>query len=150
MSIKPLKQFGQHFLNDESIADRIIQSAGIKPSEPVWEIGPGQGVLTDRILDFTDDLTAFEIDNRLYELLQDKYDNRLDLINRDILAINWGKLLSEKATVTKQQIVFISNLQKPPHTLKSYYTATASTDCFVRACCLESDTPSSTHISDST
>jgi len=110
LSFKPLKQFGQHFLIDNSIADRIVESACINPSEPVWEIGPGQGVLTDRLLALTDDLTAFEIDNRLNELLTNKYGSRLNLINRDVLAVNWPKLLAEKAAESRQKIKFVSNL----------------------------------------
>lgn len=110
MSIRPLKQFGQHFLADSAIADNIIKAAEINSSEPVWEIGPGHGVLTERILSLTDDLTAFEIDNRLFDLLIKKYEGKMNLINRDILAINWHKLLSEKASESNQKIKLVSNL----------------------------------------
>ncbi len=110
MSIKPLKQFGQHFLKDDIIADKIVQAAEIRIHEPIWEIGPGQGVLTERILELTDDLTAFEIDNRLFDLLSNKYGTKVNLINRDILAINWHKLLSEKAEASQQRIKLVSNL----------------------------------------
>jgi 16S rRNA (adenine1518-N6/adenine1519-N6)-dimethyltransferase len=51
MAIKPLKQFGQHFLTDTEMADRIVAAAELQPNEPVWEIGPGKGVLTERILE---------------------------------------------------------------------------------------------------
>jgi 16S rRNA (adenine1518-N6/adenine1519-N6)-dimethyltransferase len=110
LAIRPLKQFGQHFLTDDSIADRIVQAADIQPSEPVWEIGPGKGVLTERILVLTDDLTAFEIDYRLPELLTERFGDKLHLINRDILAVNWQELLSAKANETGQKIKFVSNL----------------------------------------
>jgi len=109
-SIRPLKQFGQHFLKDNAIADKIVQAAGITRSEPVWEIGPGHGVLTDRIMELTDDVTAFEIDNRLFELLSKKYGDKLNLINRDILAVNWQQLLSEKTAVCGHKLKLISNL----------------------------------------
>jgi 16S rRNA (adenine1518-N6/adenine1519-N6)-dimethyltransferase len=109
-SIRPLKQFGQHFLTDNTIADNIVQAAEINRSEPVWEIGPGQGVLTDRILALTDDVTAFEIDNRLSALLSSKYGNKLNLINRDILAVNWEQLLSEKSSARGQKLKLVSNL----------------------------------------
>jgi 16S rRNA (adenine1518-N6/adenine1519-N6)-dimethyltransferase len=110
MSFKPLKQFGQHFLSDTSIADAIIDAAQVKADEPIWEIGPGQGILTERILAKTQDVTAFEIDTRLFGFLQNKFGNKLNLYNRDILGINWHELLSQKQETTHQQIKLIANL----------------------------------------
>lgn len=110
MSIRPIKQFGQHFLIDESIADAIVVAAEIKPREPVWEIGPGKGVLTERLLLLTDNLTAFEIDNRLAALLQNRFGSNINLINRDILACNWKKLLSEQSGNSQQQVKLVANL----------------------------------------
>lgn len=108
--LRPIKHFGQHFLNDNNIADAIVAAAEIKPGEPVWEIGPGKGVLTERILSQTNDLTAFEIDNRLAALLQQKFGASLKLINRDVLACNWQKLLSEQYNSTPQKVKLVSNL----------------------------------------
>lgn len=110
MSIRPLKQFGQHFLKDDDIADAIVQAAEIKSGEPVWEIGPGQGVLTQRLLKLTDKLTAFEIDNRLADVLDKKFGSKLKLINKDILAINWKNLLSEETQARAKQVKLVSNL----------------------------------------
>jgi len=110
LSIKPIKQFGQHFLADKEIADAIVRAAEIRPFEPVWEIGPGKGILTERILSFTDDLTAFEIDYRLKDLLISKFGSNLNLINRDILACNWQEMLSQKTETSQQQVKLVSNL----------------------------------------
>jgi 16S rRNA (adenine1518-N6/adenine1519-N6)-dimethyltransferase len=110
MALKPLKQFGQHFLIDYTLADRIVSAAEIAPHEPVWEIGPGQGVLTERILKLTDKLTAFEIDTRLAELLRVKFGSKLNLVNRDILALNWSEYLAEITAQDGSKVKLVSNL----------------------------------------
>jgi 16S rRNA (adenine1518-N6/adenine1519-N6)-dimethyltransferase len=110
MPIKPLKQFGQHFLTDNAIADRIVEAGDIKPGEPIWEIGPGQGVLTERILKLTDHLTAFEIDTRLAALIRSKFGAKLNLLNRDILGVNWPQQLSETAHGDSSKVKLLSNL----------------------------------------
>lgn len=109
-SLRPLKQFGQHFLKDDTFSDKIISAADIHLNEPIWEIGPGYGVLTERILEHTNNLTAFEIDNRLSALLADKFGNKLKLINRDILALNWQQMLSDQFDTTRQKVKLVSNL----------------------------------------
>ncbi len=110
MAIKPLKQFGQHFLTDTEMADRIVASAELQCSEPVWEIGPGKGVLTERLLEQTDKLTAFEIDFRLSDFLRNRFGDRLNLVNRDILAVNWLELLAQARQESGQQVKLVSNL----------------------------------------
>jgi 16S rRNA (adenine1518-N6/adenine1519-N6)-dimethyltransferase len=87
-----------------------VEAAELVPHEPVWEIGPGKGVLTQRILSYTDDLTAFEIDNRLIASLTTTFNDRINLVNRDILGINWQELLLSQTTKTGTKIKLISNL----------------------------------------
>lgn len=110
MKIRPIKQFGQHFLTDSFIADAIVEAAEILPGEIVWEIGPGKGVLTERILAKNANLTAFEIDKRLAEYLAANFGNKLNLINRDILAIHWEKLLQEALGTSQATAKIVSNL----------------------------------------
>ncbi len=110
MAIRPLKQFGQHFLKDDGLADAIVNAAEITCGEPVWEIGPGQGVLTERLIKLTDKLTAFEIDYRLAELLTKRFGSKLNLINKDILAVNWKNLLSQETQAGAKQVKLVSNL----------------------------------------
>jgi len=69
---RPDKKFGQHFLIDGSIASRIVDSAGIKSDDTVLEIGPGKGILTERLLNRTHNVTAVEIDRNLSILLKEK------------------------------------------------------------------------------
>jgi 16S rRNA (adenine1518-N6/adenine1519-N6)-dimethyltransferase len=110
LPIRPLKQFGQHFLVDEAIADAIVAAAEITSQIPVWEIGPGKGVLTDRLIKLTNNLTAFEIDYRLSEILTNKYGDKLNLINKDILACNWPELLSQQVQESGHKVRLVSNL----------------------------------------
>ena len=44
------KRFGQHWLKDQTVLDRIVAAADLRPSERVLEVGPGRGALTERLL----------------------------------------------------------------------------------------------------
>ena len=78
---------GQNFLIDNNIAHRIVESAGIQKTDTVIEIGPGKAALTDILKDYTDNLIAVDIDSRLAQILQAKYnDNKnITIINKDFL-----------------------------------------------------------------
>jgi 16S rRNA (adenine1518-N6/adenine1519-N6)-dimethyltransferase len=65
MSIQPRKRFGQHWLKDESVLDRILSSADLQPEDRVLEIGPGTGILTRRLLAVAQSVIAVEIDRDL-------------------------------------------------------------------------------------
>ncbi|HIE42536.1 MAG TPA: ribosomal RNA small subunit methyltransferase A, partial [Nitrospinaceae bacterium] len=62
MKKRPL---GQNFLIDSNIAQNIIQLSHIQPGEPVVEIGPGKGILTQLLIKQADSLTTIEIDPKL-------------------------------------------------------------------------------------
>ena len=67
------KKFGQNFLCDEGIIDRIIEEAEIKPGDTVLEIGPGIGALTERLSALDIHLICVEIDKRLVSYLKRAY-----------------------------------------------------------------------------
>lgn len=92
--MKLKKSFGQHFLTDQQILSDIVDYAQLKENEQVWEIGPGSGNLTDYILKKNVKLTCFEIDRDLYPILKSKYDNQINLIERDIIKVKWDELLT--------------------------------------------------------
>ena len=92
------KNFGQHFLKDKNIVAKIVKAAEIKTNERVWEIGPGHGILTDELLKNTKYLTCFEIDKTLYEYLENKYDDAINLVKSDILKVNWEEFLNKDYT----------------------------------------------------
>ena len=66
------KRFGQHFLHDRSVLDRIVESIAPQPDQALLEIGPGRGALTERLLSRSRTLDAIEIDRDLAALLQRK------------------------------------------------------------------------------
>lgn len=87
---RPRKRFGQHFLTDPHIADRIVAAAAPGEHEPVLEIGPGRGVLTERLLQSAGDVWAVELDRDLIPILRDRFggDRCFHLIESDILAFD--------------------------------------------------------------
>lgn len=110
MQIKAKKHFGQNFLKDESIKNKIIQS--IPDSEKIIEIGPGLGDLTHGLLRLSKQLDCFEIDSELIEHLKSRFDSELQskmrLFNADALKA-WDEL-------SKQPYFLAANLP--------YYVAT--------------------------
>jgi len=88
---KAKKKFGQHFLNDESVFERILDYADLKENDKVWEVGAGLGALTDYLLRHKIDLTIFEIDNDLIPVLEKKYGQRCRIVHKDILKVDWEK-----------------------------------------------------------
>lgn len=79
------KSLGQHFLKSEKALRTITLSAEIKSGEQVLEIGPGEGVLTERLLEAGARVVAVEKDDRLFEMLKEKFGDKIELIHGDIL-----------------------------------------------------------------
>ena len=71
-SHRPRKRFGQHFLHDPRVLEKIVESLAIQPSDLVVEIGPGRGALTRRLLERTRNVEAIEIDRDLVATLQEE------------------------------------------------------------------------------
>jgi 16S rRNA (adenine1518-N6/adenine1519-N6)-dimethyltransferase len=67
------KRFGQHFLHDRSVLDRIVGELAPQPDEALLEIGPGRGALTEKLLGRTRTLDAVEIDRDLAVLLRNRF-----------------------------------------------------------------------------
>ena len=92
------KKFGQNFLIDNSILDKIIESADITKEDCVLEIGPGIGTMTQRLAEEAGEVVAVEIDRNLIPILHDTlsaYDN-VTIINDDILKVDINKLVEER------------------------------------------------------
>ncbi len=87
------KRFGQHFLHDRSVIDRIVAAAQIDDKDEVVEIGPGLGVLTDELLTRAAHVHVMEIDRDLIELLEARQDNRLTVHAGDVLKLPWRTAL---------------------------------------------------------
>jgi len=89
-----LKRLGQHFLADERVVDRIAEAVGATASDTVVEIGPGRGVLTDRLVANAGRVVAIELDHALAELLRERYAHRpnVEIVERDVLKTSLGAL----------------------------------------------------------
>jgi len=84
------KRFGQHWLVDAAVLDRIVAAAGIVPGDRVLEVGPGRGALTERLLATPlEALLAVELDRDLVVGLRSAFgaDPRFQLIEGDVLAV---------------------------------------------------------------
>ena len=67
------KKYGQNFLEDSELSERIIEISGVSKDTEVIEIGPGLGFLTEKLIENSKHLTAFEIDDDLIPVLNKKY-----------------------------------------------------------------------------
>ena len=92
------KKFGQNFLIDEHVLDKIIAAAGITKEDFVLEIGPGIGTMTQYLAEAAREVAAVEIDRNLIPILQEtlaEYDN-VTIINKDVLKLDIAELAREK------------------------------------------------------
>ena len=97
--IKAKKSLGQNFLCDQNIIDKILSIKAIEKKN-ILEIGPGTGNLTSKILEKKPkSFLVIEKDNSLANLLQNKFNNKIKIINDDILKIDENFLSDETLTV---------------------------------------------------
>ena len=92
------KKYGQNFLIDTHVLDKIIGAAQIGPDDFVLEIGPGIGTMTQYLAEAAREVVAVEIDTKLILILQDtlkEYDN-VTVLNEDILKVDIRKIAEEK------------------------------------------------------
>lgn len=92
------KRFGQNFLIDGNVVEKIVREAGITKDDFVLEIGPGIGTMTQILCENAREVAAVEIDKNLIPILAETlapYDN-VSVINEDILKVDVRKLAEEK------------------------------------------------------
>jgi 16S rRNA (adenine1518-N6/adenine1519-N6)-dimethyltransferase len=92
------KKFGQNFLIDEHVLEKIVRAADITKDDFVLEIGPGIGTLTQYLCENAREVVAVEIDKMLIPILEDTlsaYDN-VTVINKDILKVDLNALVQER------------------------------------------------------
>jgi 16S rRNA (adenine1518-N6/adenine1519-N6)-dimethyltransferase len=113
-SIPAKKRFGQNFLADERVVERIVQEVRPITGEPVIEIGPGQGALTSRLVEKSGRLYAIEFDRDLIPLLNEKFGahRNFTLIEGDALSVNLCEIIAPA-----RQALVVANLP--------YYISTA-------------------------
>ena len=101
------KKFGQNFLIDNNVLDKIIATAEIGKDDVVLEIGPGMGALTQKLCQSAYKVLAVEIDKNLIPILDETlggYDN-VKVINQDILKVDLPKFLKDEAEGKRVKVV---------------------------------------------
>jgi 16S rRNA (adenine1518-N6/adenine1519-N6)-dimethyltransferase len=91
--MRPRKRFGQHFLHDPAVLNQIATSVSVRDDDPILEIGPGHGALTEYIYRPGLSYTAIEIDRDLIAFLSARFP-KIDVLNEDILRVDLAALLA--------------------------------------------------------
>ena len=107
----PKKRFGQHFLQDPNILNKVIKEINPCRDDYILEIGPGYGALTQKLFSLTDSLTAIEIDQNAAQHLRETIKD-IDLIEGDFLEVEFEKLMCNQG----QKLRVVGNI---PYNLTS-------------------------------
>jgi len=94
------KRFGQHFLHDRSVLERIVQELDPQTGDALLEIGPGRGALTERLLGRSQTLDAVEIDRDLAAMLRQRFGSApgFELHESDALKFDLAALARHRGT----------------------------------------------------
>jgi len=87
--VVPKKSKGQNFLTDERVATRHVDFAGIEKGDKVLEVGPGLGILTNILIERSDDVTCIELDDILADYISERYGDRITLIRGDAMKVDF-------------------------------------------------------------
>ena len=90
MMMRAKKRFGQNFLQDDLIIDQICASVRHKPGQSLIEIGPGHGILTERLVQKTPDMTIIELDRDLIPNLRRLLPSTVNIIEADVLTVDFN------------------------------------------------------------
>lgn len=111
--IQANKSLGQNFLIDDNVIESIIESSKIEKEDLIIEIGPGLGVLTDRLLKKSDNVVVIELDKRMVSILKNRFclNKNLEIINEDVLKVDLEELIKNKKQQNKiNKVKIVANL----------------------------------------
>lgn len=104
---RPLKRFSQNFLTNPQIQKKIVDALNIQSTDPVIEIGPGKGALTQLIIQKNPSaFFAVEIDSRWADFLEIEFPDKVEIIRQDFLSID----LTDFVSSPSQKLKIIGNL----------------------------------------
>ncbi|WP_300359357.1 16S rRNA (adenine(1518)-N(6)/adenine(1519)-N(6))-dimethyltransferase RsmA [Fusobacterium sp.] len=112
MSFKHKKKYGQNFLTDQnSVLEKIMEVSNIKPHEEILEIGPGEGALTELLLEKAKKVICVEIDTDLEKILRKKFseNEKFNLVMNDILEVNLDEILAPHTRVVANIPYYITS-----------------------------------------
>jgi 16S rRNA (adenine1518-N6/adenine1519-N6)-dimethyltransferase len=104
--LKPIKALGQNFLRDENILHKIVESLDLQTGDIVVEIGSGQGALTKHLCEKPVKLIGIEVDARAVRLLQERFGEKLEIVQRDVLEVR----LAELAQRNSKKVRVVGNI----------------------------------------
>jgi 16S rRNA (adenine1518-N6/adenine1519-N6)-dimethyltransferase len=111
--VRPKKSLGQHWLNDKKSLNAVIAAADLQPEDVVLEIGPGQGSLTDLLVDKVSAVIAVEIDKELAAHLSRQVPaGNLEVINENILEFDLSSMPPRYKVVANIPYYLTNNLLK--------------------------------------
>jgi len=112
MSFKHKKKFGQNFLTDQGeVLAKIMEVSGVEADDAVLEIGPGEGALTELLLEASRKVTCIEIDTDLEKILRRKYEAhpKFNLVMSDVLEVDFDEKIGEKVKVVANIPYYITS-----------------------------------------
>ncbi|MBT9173964.1 MAG: Ribosomal RNA small subunit methyltransferase A [Syntrophomonadaceae bacterium] len=91
------KKWGQNFLVDENILEKVVSAAGLEKEDLVLEVGPGLGTLTEKLAALAGKVVALEVDKRLLPILKETLVgcSNVEVINADALRVDYGTVLQQ-------------------------------------------------------
>lgn len=120
--MKAKKKFGQNFLIDKTVLDKISRAVLACEDDLIIEIGPGRGALTKKILEKNCNVLAFEIDRDLIPVLNNLNVDKLKVVNNDFLSVN---LNEEISNFNYEKLFIVGNLP--------YYITTPIIDYIIKS-----------------
>lgn len=95
------KGFGQNFLVDDTVLEKIVEAGEVSKEDTVIEIGPGLGNLTEYLLERAGKVIAFEIDMDMIGILKDRFEHKenFELVNQDIMEVDLTNFIKGKVKV---------------------------------------------------
>jgi 16S rRNA (adenine1518-N6/adenine1519-N6)-dimethyltransferase len=110
--VRPAKALGQHFLNDRNIVSKIVDAAELTADDVVIEVGPGLGVLTERLVEAAGRVIAVELDRALASRLRERFADtpRLTAVEGDVLSTSPDALLEAAGLSATTPYAVVGNL----------------------------------------
>jgi len=102
--LSPKKSLGQNFLVDRNIAAKIVREIAPQPGEVIVEIGPGEGALTEPLLESGCRLIVVEIDPRAAALIRERWGERVEVIEGDVLSLDLADV-AQRHGVERMRVV---------------------------------------------
>lgn len=106
------KSLGQNFLINDSVVEKIVESADVTSEDLIIEIGPGLGNLTEYLLEKAGKVIAIELDDRMLQILNDRFNlyNNFEIINEDVLKVDLKKLIIKEKNNNIKNVKIVANL----------------------------------------